>query len=261
MEPFTFATWRCAVGSLAMLPFLYVKGISWPKRGKWLDYFVVGLFQTTGMFAFMLYGMKFVTAGKTAVLLYTMPLWTSLLVHFCLKEKLDTSRWLGVISGSIGILCVLGWDALVNQNVQVLFGEFLIIVGAVSWAIANIWIKKRMMSEDTYRVNGLQMLIGTIGLALLAFPTEGLWHVKWTWVSIGIILFTGVIASTIDFTIWFYLLKELDTHTATFSLMLVPVFGVLFDWLQLGRTLDTGVIIGSILILTGIYQVSKYQKI
>jgi len=224
-----------------------------------LDYFVVGLFQTTGMFAFMLYGMKFVTAGKTAVLLYTMPLWTGLLIHFYLKEKLSTSRWLGVISGSIGILCILGWDALVNQNVQVLFGEFLIIIGAVSWAIANIWIKKRMMNEDTYRVNGLQMLIGTVGLALLALPTKGLWHVEWTWVSIGIILFTGVIASAIDFTIWFYLLKELDTHTATFSLMLVPVFGLLFDWLQLGKTLDTGVIVGGVLILTGIYQVSKVK--
>ncbi|KRT66935.1 MAG: hypothetical protein XU11_C0002G0013 [Candidatus Dadabacteria bacterium CSP1-2] len=260
MEPLTFAAYRCGVGGLAMIPFLYMKGFSFPKGEKWLNYIIVGLFQTTGMFGFMLYGMKFVTAGKTAVLLYTMSIWTCLLGHFYLKEKLSAPRWLGVLSGFLGILFVLGWDAIVNQDAEILFGEFLILIGSVSWAISNIWVKKTMMNEDTYLVNGIQLLIGTAGLALLALPTEGLEHVKWTWVSTSIILFTGVVASTIDFTIWFYLLKKLDTSTVTVSVMLVPVLGLFFDWLQLGKRLDIGIIVGGILILAGIYQVSKYQK-
>ena len=78
-----------------------------PKGEKWFDYLAIGLFQTTGMFGFMLYGMKFVTAGKAAVLLYTMSLWTSLLAHFYLKEKLSAPRWLGVLSGFLGILFIL----------------------------------------------------------------------------------------------------------------------------------------------------------
>jgi len=260
MEPFTFATLRCAIGTLGILPLLYMKRISMPKGEKWFDYLAIGLFQTTGMFGFMLYGMKFVTAGKAAVLLYTMSLWTSLLAHFYLKEKLSALRWLGIISGIIGVLCILGWDTLVNQNAKILFGEFLIIMGAVSWAIANIWDKKRMMNEDTYMVNGLQMLIGTVGLALIAFPTEGLGHVRWTWVSISILIFTGIVASSIDFTLWFYLLRKLDTFTVAFSVMLVPVFGLFLDWLQLGSKLDTGIIIGGGFILIGIYLETKHQK-
>jgi len=258
MAPFTLATWRCAVGSLAILPLL--RGIPRPKKEKWLNYVIVGLFQTTGMFGFMLHGMKFVTAGKTSVLLYTMPLWTCLLAHFYLKERLTPSRWLGVFSGAIGIVCILGWDTLVNQNVQILFGEFLVIAGSFSWAVANILAKKQMTGENAYMVNGLQMAIGTLGLALLSVPTEGLWRINWTWVSIGVILFTGVVASTVNFTIWFHLLKKLDTHTVASSSMLVPVFGLLFDRLQLGKTLDTDVIVGGVFILAGIYQVSKRQK-
>ena len=261
MKPLTFASWRCAVGGLAMLPLLYMKDTPWPKGGKWLDYLAVGIFQTTGMFGFLLYGMQFVSAGKTAVLLYTMPIWTSLLVHFYLKEELNTSQWVGVGIGSMGILCILGWDTLVNQSMGILFGEFLIIIGAISWAIANIWVKKRMTNEDTYMVNGLQMLIGTAGLILLSLLTEGLFNVKWTLVSTSIVVFTGVVASAINFTIWFFLIKRLDINTATFSSMLVPVFGLLFDWLQIGNRLDVGIIIGGILILIGIYQVSsKNQK-
>lgn len=260
MEPLTFAAYRCGIGGLAMLPFLYMKGFSFPKGEKWLNYIIVGLFQTTGMFGFMLYGMKLVTAGKTSVLLYTMSIWTCLLGHFYLKEKLSISRWLGALSGFLGILFILGWDAIVNQDAEILFGEFLILIGSVSWAISNIWVKKNMMNEDTYLVNGIQLLVGTVGLVLLALPTEGLEHVKWTWVSTSIVLFTGVVASTIDFTIWFYLLKKLDTYTVTVSVMLVPVLGLFFDWLQLGMRLDIGIIVGCVLILVGIYLVTKRRK-
>lgn len=260
MEPFAFATWRCAVGALGMIAFLYIRGTRLPRDGKRLDYAVVGLFQTTGMFAFMLYGLQFISAGKTTVLLYTMSLWTSLLAHFYLKERLTRSRWLGVGSGGLGILCVLGWDVMVNQSLQILFGEFMILLGAVSWAAANIWVKKRMIREDTYMVNGLQLIIGTAALALLALPTGGLFDVRWTWVSIGVVLFTGIVASSVNFTIWFYLLKKLDTHTVAVSIMLVPVASLFFDWLIMGRSLDLGVIVGGALILAGIYKVSKRQS-
>ena len=256
-EPFTFAAWRCAIGGVAMIIFVRVKSIEWPKLEKLPDYLMIAIFQTTLMFGLMLYGMKYVTAGKTSVLLYTMPIWTIFLVHFYLKERLNRGKWLGVALGTIGIVCILGWDTLVHQNSEILFGELLIIGGAISWAVSNIWVKKRMGGENIYMVSSLQLSIGAIGLALLAIPTEGILNIEWNAHSIYILLFTGLIASAVDFTIWFYLLKNLDIKITTFSSMLVPVFGLIFDWAILGNRLDEGVIVGGALILIGIYQVSR----
>lgn len=256
-EPFTFAAWRCAIGGVAMIIFVRVKSIEWPKLEKLPDYLMIAIFQTTLMFGLMLYGMKYVTAGKTSVLLYTMPIWTIFLVHFYLKERLNRGKWLGVALGTIGIVCILGWDTLVHQNSEILFGELLIIGGAISWAVSNIWVKKRMGGENIYMVSSLQLSIGAIGLALLAIPTEGILNIEWNAHSIYILLFTGSIASAVDFTIWFYLLKNLDIKITTFSSMLVPVFGLIFDWAILGNRLDGGVIVGGALILIGIYQVSR----
>ncbi|MCZ6555899.1 MAG: DMT family transporter [Thermodesulfobacteriota bacterium] len=256
-EPFTFAAWRCAIGGVAMIIFVRVKSIEWPKLEKLPDYLMIAIFQTTLMFGLMLYGMKYVTAGKTSVLLYTMPIWTIFLVHFYLKERLNRGKWLGVALGTIGIVCILGWDTLVHQNSEILFGELLIIGGAISWAVSNIWVKKRMGGENIYMVSSLQLSIGAIGLALLAIPTEGILNIEWNAHSIYILLFTGLIASAVDFTIWFYLLKNLDIKITTFSSMLVPVFGLIFDWAILGNRLDGGVIVGGALILIGIYKVSR----
>jgi drug/metabolite transporter (DMT)-like permease len=117
-------------------------------------------------------------------------------------------------------------------------------------------MKTRMAGEDIYSVSALQMTFGTMMLIFIALP-HGVLNVEWTAYSIYILLFTGIIASAVDFTIWFYLIKKLDINITTFSSMLVPVLGLFFDWLILGNPLDGGVIAGGILILAGIYMVSK----
>ena len=256
-EPFTFAAWRCGIAAVAMIIYVSVKSIKLPRLKELPDYFIIGMFQTTLMFGLMLYGMERVTAGKTSVLLYTMPIWTIVMLHFYLKERLNTARWIGVAVGTLGIICILGRDSFVYHDLEVFKGELLVIGGAISWAISNIWMKKRMGGENIYMLSTIQLTIGAIGLALLAIPAEGLLVVEWNARSLYILLFTGIIASAVDFTIWFYLLNNLDIKITTFSSMLVPVVGLLFDWAILGNRLDAGVIIGGALILIGIYQVSR----
>jgi drug/metabolite transporter (DMT)-like permease len=257
MEPFTLAVWRCAIAAVTLLIFVKSRSIKLPHPRRWPDFIAVGLFQTTFLFGFMLLGMKRITAGKTSVLLYTMPVWTILLVHFYLKEKINTRQWAGVLLGSLGILFILGWDIISKQNPDIFFGEVLIIIAAVSWAVSNIWVKKRMAGEDIYRISALQLVFGTLGLLLIAIPTHGVFSVEWTPTSVYVLLFTGLIASAVDFTIWFYLIKKLDINITTFSSMLVPVFGLFFDWLILGSGLDWGTVTGGALILAGIYMVSR----
>ncbi len=257
MMPFTFVALRNLIGALFLLPFIIKSGFFSFSKFKNPNYIFVGVFQTTAMFAFIIYGMKFVTAGKTSVILYTMPVWTALFLHFYLKMKLDLNKWIGVFLGLLGILFILGWDAITHQNKQIIFGELLIILAAFSWAVANIWNKRYLKNENPSVVNGFQLLIGSFFLILLVFVSEGSFVIDWNYHSVFIILFTGIIASAVNFSIWFYLLNNLDINTTTFSSLLVPVFGLTFDRLILGTTLDMGVIIGAVLILCSIYKISK----
>lgn len=257
MKPFTFATWRCAIAGIALIPLIALRRPPLPRWEKLGDYAVLGLLQTTGMFGLILLGMQFVTAGKTAVLLYTMPIWTSLTAHFYLKEKLTRRQIAGIGSGSLGIVSILGWDTISQQSINAIIGELLVILAALSWALANIWMKTRMRGENPFSANAIQTITGTLGLALLAVSFEGsLLDIELTGMALFSLLFTGLIASTVNFTIWFYLLRRVDTHTLASSVMLVPVLGLVFDWLQLGSTMEPGVAAGGILILYGIYKVS-----
>lgn len=258
MEPLAFVGMRCLTGALVLLPLTLrtVKGTEIPSGSRFFNYLLVGIFQTTAMFAFLIYGMKFVTAGKSAVFLYTMPVWTIILFHFLTGDKITRSRWTGTLLGLAGILFIIGWDTITTQSAEILFGEMLIIIAAICWAIANIIVKKRMAGDSPYRATSFQLLLGSILLLVLSFATEDFFAMEITPYSLYIILFTGVIASAVNFSIWFYLIRNADMNLTTFSSMLVPVCGLIFDRILLGTVLDAGIIVGGILILFSIHRVS-----
>jgi len=257
MQPITFVALRIAIGGLVILPFILRNKDFRPASFLNRNYIILGLLQTTAMFGLIIYGMKFVTAGKTAVVLYTMPVWTSFMLHFLLKERLSRRQWVGVFFGFLGIIFILGWDTLVHQNVYIVFGEFLILMAALAWAYANIWIRTRLKDENPALLNGYQQLIGVFFLIMLAISTEGLFEVKWTYYSVYTILFTGIVASAFNFSAWFYLINKIDINITTYSSLLVPVFGLLFDWYILGTKIDLGLIAGGFLIIFGIFKISR----
>jgi len=257
MQPFTFIALRHAVAVAALLPFLLFHGSSTKGYIKNPKLLFLGLLQTTAMMGFIIYGMKFVTAGKTSVIVYTMPVWTSLLLHFLLKEKLSYSRWVGVAMGLVGILFILGWDAISVQSQGIMFGEMLIVLSAVCWACANIWNRTKLKGLNPFIVNGYQLLYGAAALIVVAYLSEGAFKVDWNYHSAFIVLFTGIVASAINFSIWFYLINNFDINITTFSSLLVPVVGLILDKIILGTVLDTGVLIGGVLIILSLYRISK----
>ena len=104
------------------------------------------------------------------------------------------------------------------------------------------------------------MLFGTIGITLAALTMEWGDPIIMTPVSIYYILYAGVLGSSLAFTIWFILLTVIDTVTASISILLVPVFGLLFGWLLLDEKLTLGVMLGSLLIIVGIVTAQRSQK-
>lgn len=256
MEPFTFIALRHVVAAIVLLPLMLFHGSFKLKNFSNPHFFLIGLIQTAAMMAFIIYGMKFVTAGKTSVIVYTMPVWTSLLLHFLLKEKLNNAKWIGVGLGLIGTLCILGWDAISVQSRDIIYGEALIILAAVCWAASNILNRKKLSNEHPFIVNGYQLFYGAVILVILAYISEGAFKVDWNYHSVFIVLFTGIVASAINFSIWFYLINSYDINITTSSSLLVPVVGIVLDWFILGTTLDIGVLAGGLLIVLGLYKIS-----
>ncbi|MRG87337.1 EamA family transporter [Salinibacillus xinjiangensis] len=260
MGPFTFSAFRFGTGALTMLIVLWLMKVGKPPKGKWGHLIIVGILQTSIVFLLVMYGMIFVEAGKSSVLLYSMPIWSSLLAAKFLTEKIPYMKLLGLGVGLIGLLTILGWDIWAKQDSRVIFGEILIIIAAISWGASNVYYRLKFKGVSQLQVNTYQMVFGTLGIILAAVVMEWGRPISLTTESIYYILFTGVLASALCFTVWFMLLSIIDMVTATISTLLVPVFGMFFGWLFLEEELTVSILIGSSLILSGIVIANLVKK-
>lgn len=259
MGPFTFATFRFAIGSLVLLFLVWLAKNKFPLRQYWQPLLIQGILQTSITFLLVMYGLLFVGAGKSSVLLYSMPLWSSLLAIKYLKEKITLSKAIGLTIGILGLLTILGWDIWTKQAAEMIFGEILIIIAALSWGISNVFYRVKLQHLPKVETSAYQMLFGTIGIFVATLFMEFGDSIVINLHSLYYILFTGVIASALCFTVWYIILSMIDMVTATISTLLVPIFGLFFSALLIDEKLSLGVIVGTGLIILGIV-VSQVKK-
>lgn len=252
MGPYTFAFFRFLSGSAALFVVLWLSKQTFPIKPYRKQLMIQGLLQTTAVFLLVMFALQFVGAGKSSVLLYSMPIWGSLLAAKFLHEKLTAAGIIGLIFGLGGLLFMIGWDVFVATDKDIIIGQLLIVFAAVVWAASNVYFRLNLQHLPKTATTAWQMAFGTIGLLIAALLFEWGEPVQLNVYSIYLVLFSGVVASALCFTIWFLLLSLVDMMTATISSMFVPVFGIIFSSLLLKEPLTINLLFGSFAIITGI---------
>jgi len=263
MAPFTFTAVRFGIGAIVLLIVVSILKQGIPKKEHWLPLAIIGLFQTAIAFCLVMYALQFIEAGKSSILLFSMPIWSSILAVKFLGEKISPLKLLGLFIGFIGLLTIIGWDVWTKQSPEIIIGEILITLAAISWSISNIYYRLKLKNIPPIQMTAFQMLFGAIAIVVVAMIKEWSEPITINGESIFYILFTAVLASALAYTLWFIVLTKIDVATATISTMLVPVFGLTFSSLIIGEKMTFSIIVGSLLIISGIIiaQLTNQRKI
>jgi drug/metabolite transporter (DMT)-like permease len=246
--PFAFAAERCVGGALAL--FLVLKLLGRPVRlvatGMTL---AIGLTQVAGFMVFQTWALVEGGPGKTAVLIFTMPIWTLLLAWPILGERVRGQQWFAAGSTLAGLLLIIEpWDMHAS-----LFSKFLGIMAALSWAIGTILIK-RLRSQhavDLLSLTAWQMILGALPLVILALlvperPTQ------WTGTYIGILAFMSIGSTALCWWLWIYILDRVPAWEASLSILGTPVVAIVSSRLLLSEEFKTTEMIGILLIGAGL---------
>lgn len=266
MEPFTFTFLRFVIGGITLLLFLMLFQKDTPlriSRHQWKHIAIFGFIQTFAVFGLITYAMLFIDSGKTSIILYTMPIWTSVLSALFLKEHLSMKNIIGLLFGVIGLGLIIGADIYQDSTSNGIFGIILILIASLLWSVANIYFRYfrlHFSNQPQLPITAYQMLLGSIGLGICALVFERSASIAWNVESFYALLFTGVIASALCFSLWYYLLRNISTITAAISTLLVPVFAVLFGYFILEEPLSTSMILGGGFVVLGIFVSQAHFK-
>jgi drug/metabolite transporter (DMT)-like permease len=246
--PFAFAAERSLGGALALFAALKLMGrpLKLIAPGATL---AIGLFQITGFMALSTWALVEGGPGKTAVLIFTMPIWVLLIAWPILGERIRGTQWLAAASTLTGLLLIIEpWTMHTS-----LFSKFLGVMAALCWAIGTVLIKRLRSRQpvDLLSLTAWQMLIGAVPLLLLAVvvpehPTD------WSATYIGILVFMSVVSTALCWWLWITLLDRVPAWEASLSVLGTPVVAIVSARLALGEDFSIGEVTGILLIGAGL---------
>jgi drug/metabolite transporter (DMT)-like permease len=246
------------------------KQVRWfPKdRQSWKTLTLIGLTGVFGYQIFFMHGMRLTAAGDASLIVTFNPIFTVLLAAPLLGQPISRKMFAGLACGFIGVAVVTGWspntDLPFNERI---LGDFLILLAALNWALTTN-MTKRMMERrkgeaeaSTLEIVVWYSLLGTLMLTpLAAWET---WHYglpEPTMKDWYAILYLGALSTVLAYY-WFAMgIEKLGATAAASYVFLVPVFGVLGGVLLLHEKVGWTLIVGFILIVSGVRLVQRESE-
>jgi drug/metabolite transporter (DMT)-like permease len=246
--PFVFGAERCIGGGLVLiLLLLAARKPFWPRH-PW-RVLLLGLLQTSLFTGCTTWALVHGGAGKSAVLVFTMPFWLLLFAPFVLGERLKGLQWLAVALAFAGLLLIFSpW-----RHGADLGSSALAIGGGIAWALAVLVAKKIPVYGpwDLLSLTGWQMVLGSVPLMLLAWWVPGR-ATDWSFVYAVTLGYNIVFATALAWLLWLFIIGRLPATISGLSSLIVPVVGVLSGWLQLGERPPLSESLGMLLVFAAL---------
>jgi drug/metabolite transporter (DMT)-like permease len=237
LAPLTFraASLPFAALGLLLISRLYGDSLKIPPA-LWPRLLVLTLLNVTGWNTLILFGVKEMAAGRSAIIAYTLPMWGVLFSLFLLHEPLSRRKLTGLALGMAGMAVLLGDDiAALGRSPK---GTLMILGAAMSWGMGTVLLRLWKPAVPQATLTGWMMLLGWLPIALAApfcdpHPLTALAHMDGTeWFAV---LYNIFFAGTISYWIWFRMARTLPVAVSGLSSLPVPVVGVVSGMLILGE--------------------------
>lgn len=161
------------------------------------------------------------------------------------------SEWIGIAVSISGFLYLL----LPGASAPPFKGFILMAISGIGWGLYTLRGQNSMnpLRDTAYnftRTVPLLIIVLFISYSSIDISDKGLW----------LAVLSGAVTSGLGYTIWYIALRGLRSIQASIVQLLVPVIAALGGFLFLGETVNSRVIISSLLILGGIFVLIKTKS-
>lgn len=250
--PIWFSATRFALGALCLFAVQAATGsLRLPARRDLPLVLSVGVFQ---MLAFTVLGsmaMTQVSAGRSAILAYTTPLWVTPAALLFGGERPSARQMVGTGLGILGVVILVNPLTLDWQQTHVLHANLMLLAAALCWALCIIHLRHHRNGAAAYQLAPWQMLVATVPLMAGARWVEGPYNGDGSPAFWTTAFFVGVVATAFCFCAVNSASKWLSSTSMASAMLAVPVVGLLASVLFLGERMTMVLAVGLAAIVAG----------
>jgi drug/metabolite transporter (DMT)-like permease len=257
--PVTLIALRMGIAAALLLPVLVARGGAPTLRRHAALFALQGTAFTALSFVLIAWSALTLSAGLTAVLNATAPMFGAIVAWLWLGERIDTWRRAGLLVGIAGVTVLLWGRLSLRLDASTLAVGWAVLAGLGSsliWGFSANFARVRMSGIDPLAMTVGTMLAASLALAPLAWAE---WHGAWgearhavpglrAWAEA---IFLGVASSGIGMLMYFRLLREVGTVPTMSVTFLNPVVAIVSGALYLGEAITLQTVAGSAVVLAG----------
>jgi len=235
-----------------------------PSAKDWIKFIIAGVGGQVLAQLGMTWGISKSLASNGAILNLLIPVISAVLASFMLKERLTPLRIAALVIGLLGVAFLSVGDFRQSSfgSMKFLTGNLLIFGGCLGSYFYNVYCKglmQRFQEIEILIFSYITASLFSIPLLIWAEPFHFTSFLSFDKSSIAAFLFLAFFMYGASMLFFFKALQHLDVTTASTSLYLVPVFGVLLAASLLGERLSLTAIAGAVIVLISTILVARYD--
>ena len=197
-----------------------------PDRRMWGQIALTGFFNMGLFQIFLISGIATLGPSRTPIIVYTMPVWSSLFAAFLLNERITPRVALSLVLSLAAVALVISQETAVRKAP---IGTLLTLLAAITFGIGTVLTKRDSLKGDPAINAAWQLLTGTL-------PVLAIWAV---WAALphhvyfrpdqtkGIAALVCLIfgSNALAYYCWFRVIRALPASVASLTTLVVPCIG------------------------------------
>ncbi len=239
---------RVAIAAVVLFPLLSMRGQTADIKANWFPLFVLGVHNTAMPFLLFTWAMLSLTTGTGAILNATAPIFAAVVAWAWLGDKLNWSRALGLLVGTIGV-----W-LLVRDKVGVSLSDSTLAVAAALGGSLLYGIAGNFTRRYASHIKPLAVATGSqisaalvlLPIAIITWPSEPISMTAW---AAAIVM--GVFSTGLAYILYFRLIANTGPTNAITVTYLIPLFAMVLGAVVIDEPITLPMVIGCAVILLG----------
>ena len=265
IPPFVAAFLRFLVSGVLMagLAYFFDAKERRPTRRDLIDYGIIGVLLLGFGNGLVMWSEQRIPSGIAALIVATVPLWTTLLDGFRPGGSPWTTRgWIGTLIGLLGVAFIArpAGGPLADGH---LAGILALQFASVSWTVGALYTQSIRKPLPVLSASAIEMVIGSLALLVESLVVGEDWSglaqaPAQAWGALGYLVVFG---SLIGFTAFAYCLTVLPASTVSTYAYVNPVVAVALGAFFLGEPVSAGLLGGALLILLAVVLTTRRTKV
>lgn len=258
--PLLFLVGRFLASAVIAIAIAVAAGQALPRQGRqWAALGLLGLCQNSLYLGLFFIAMTWVPAGLSAIIASAMPLIVAAATPLIGSERLGMRGRIGLLLGFGGVVAIMA--GRLGHDIDPL-GVALCLAGVTALAGATLVVRHANLGTGLWMIVGIQMLVGAVTLAPVAFLFEDVDAVRPTLSLTLAFAYQTLAPGVLATLIWFALIRRIGAPRAAAFHFLNPAFGVAIAWAVLAEPVGLIDVIGVAVVAAGILlvQISRQTQ-